>query len=75
MRKAQIGVLETEVLKVIYRTKRDEVIRGWKELYNEKRHHMRCSPDITVVKKSRVMRWEGQEVRVEQMRNVLRESD
>jgi hypothetical protein len=46
------------------------VAGGWKRLQNEELHNLYASQNIIMVIKSRKMRWEGQIVRTENMRNV-----
>jgi hypothetical protein len=41
----------------IFEPKWDEVTEGWGKLYNEERHNLHSSPNITRVPKSRRMRW------------------
>jgi hypothetical protein len=49
MGKMQIRVPESEILKRISQTKKDEVIWGWKEFYIVGRHNLCCSTDITLM--------------------------
>jgi hypothetical protein len=52
--------------------KRDEVIGGWRKLYNEELHNLCCSPSIIRIIKSRRMRWAGHVARMEEKRNPYR---
>jgi hypothetical protein len=46
------------VLKRIIGLKRDEVMGGWRKLYNEELHNLYSLPSIIRMIKSRSMRWE-----------------
>jgi hypothetical protein len=46
--------------------KRDEIVNGWKRLYNEEFHNLYSSPDIIIIIKSRKMRWTGLVARMEE---------
>jgi hypothetical protein len=47
------------VLKRIFGLKRDEIIEGWRKLYNEEPHYLYSSTNINRVIKSRSVRWAG----------------
>jgi hypothetical protein len=51
-------VFERRVLR-IFAPKRDEVMGGWRKLYNEELHNLYSSPSIIRMTKSRRMRWAG----------------
>jgi hypothetical protein len=52
-------VFENRVLRRIFGPKRDEVIGGWRKLYNEELHGLYSSPSIVRVIKARRMRGAG----------------
>jgi hypothetical protein len=52
-------MFENRVLRRIFGPKRDEVIGGWRKLYNEELHNLYCLPSIIRMIKSRRMRWAG----------------
>jgi hypothetical protein len=45
-----VRVFESRVLRRLFRCKREEVVRGWRRLYNEKLHNSYSSPNIRVIK-------------------------
>jgi hypothetical protein len=45
------------MLRRIFRSKRDEIIGGWRILHNEELHNECSSPNIIRRIKSRKMRW------------------
>jgi hypothetical protein len=47
------------VLKRILGPKRDEIIGGWRKLYNEELHNLYFSPSKIRMNKSRRMKWAG----------------
>jgi hypothetical protein len=62
-------VFENRVQRKIFGPKRDEVMRGWRKLHNEKLHNLYSSPSIIRMIKSRRMRWAGHLARMEANRN------
>jgi hypothetical protein len=54
-----VRVFENRVLRSIFGPKRDEVIGGWRKLYNEELHNSYSSSNIIRMMKSRRMRWAG----------------
>jgi hypothetical protein len=56
----------------VFRPKRDEIIRGWKRLNNEKLHNLRSSPNIIRMIKSRRVRWARPVARMGENRNTYR---
>jgi hypothetical protein len=42
----RLRVFENKVLRRIFRSKRDEVIGGWRKLHNEELHKLYPSPSI-----------------------------
>jgi hypothetical protein len=53
MEKHRLRVYENRVLRRVFGPKREEVVRGWKRLHNEKRHNLCASRNIIRVMKSR----------------------
>jgi hypothetical protein len=62
--KHRLRVFGNRVLRKIFGPKRDEVIGGWRKLYNEELHNFYCSPSIIRMIKSRTMRWAGHVARM-----------
>jgi len=56
---SRLRVSESRVLRIIFRSKRDEVTGEWRKLHNEETNDLYSSPDIIRVIKSRIMRWAG----------------
>jgi hypothetical protein len=52
-------VFEIRMLRRIFGSKREKVVRGSRRLHNEKLHNFYASPNIIRVIKSRRMRWAG----------------
>jgi hypothetical protein len=50
-------VFGNEVLRRIFGPKRDEIIGGWRKLYNDELHNLYSSPNTIRMVKSRRMRW------------------
>jgi hypothetical protein len=47
----RLRLLENRMLKRVFGCKREEVVGGWKILYNEELHNLNASPNImTVIK-------------------------
>jgi hypothetical protein len=57
-------VFENRVLWRIFGPKRDEVIAGWRKLYDEELHNVYSSPSIIIMIKSKRMRWTGHVTRM-----------
>jgi hypothetical protein len=55
----RLKVFENRVLRKIFGPKRNEVIGGWRKLYNEELHNLYCSPRVIRISKSRRIRWAG----------------
>jgi hypothetical protein len=68
----KLRVFENRVLRRIFGTKRDGVIRGWSKLHNKELHNLYSSPSIIRIIKSRRMRWVGHVARMGERRNVYR---
>jgi hypothetical protein len=51
----RLRVFENRVLRRIFRPERDDTMRGWRKLHNEKLHKLSSSPNITRIIKSRRM--------------------
>jgi len=56
---------ENKVLRKISGSKREEVARGWRKLYNEELHNLYASPNTIRMNKSRNMRWTKHAARIE----------
>jgi hypothetical protein len=67
-----LRVSEYKVLRRIFGQKRDEVMGGWRNLYNEELHDVYSSLSITRIIKSRRMRWVGHVVGMGKKRNTCR---
>jgi hypothetical protein len=52
----KLRVFENRVLRRIFGLKRDEVIGGWRKLYNEELHNLYSSPSIIRMIMSSTMR-------------------
>ena len=57
--RGRLRVFENRVLRRIFGPKRDEVTGEWRELHNEERNDLYCSPNDVRVIKLRRMRWAG----------------
>jgi hypothetical protein len=69
----RLKVFENRVLRTIFGPKRDEVTRGWKNLYNEELHNLYSSTSIIRMIKSRRMIWAGHVARIwDKSRNAYR---
>jgi hypothetical protein len=63
-------LFENRVL--IFASKRDGVMGGWRKLHNEELHNLYCSPSIIRMIESRRMRWAGHVARMGEKRNAYR---
>jgi hypothetical protein len=61
---------ENEVLRRIFKPKRDEVTGGWRKLHNKEPHGLYSSPGIIRVIKAKRMRWAGHVVRMGEVRGA-----
>jgi hypothetical protein len=68
----RLKVFENRVLRRIFGQKRNEVIGGWRKLYNEEFHNVYSSSIIIRMMKSRRMGWTGQVAQVGKKRNAYR---
>jgi hypothetical protein len=66
----RLRVVENRVLRRICGTKREEVVGGWRTLYNEELHKLYASPNIVRMMKSRRMRWTEHVARLGEIRNA-----
>jgi hypothetical protein len=57
-------VFEITVLRRIFGTKGDEVIGGWRNMFNEELHNLYFWPSVIKMIKSRRMRWTGHVARM-----------
>jgi hypothetical protein len=57
------------VLKKIFEPKREEVVGGWRRLYNEELRNLCALLNITGVMRSRRMRWAVHVAFMEEIRN------
>jgi hypothetical protein len=67
----KLRVFENRVLRRTFGPERDEVIRGWRKLDNE-RHDLDSLPSVIRMMKSRRMRWTGHLARMEAKSNAYR---
>jgi hypothetical protein len=67
-----LRVFENRVLRRIFGPKRDEIIGGWRKLFNEEIHNLYSLPSIIRMIKSRSMRWAGHVACMVEMRNSCR---
>jgi hypothetical protein len=65
-------VFENRVLRRIFGLKRDEMMEGWRKLYNYELRDLYSSPSVIRIIKSRRMRWAGHVARMGVNRNVYR---
>jgi hypothetical protein len=65
-------VFENRVLRRIFGAKRDGVTGEWRRLHNEVLNDLYSSPNITLVIKSRRMRWVGHVEDMGDRRNAYR---
>jgi hypothetical protein len=56
----------------IFGPKRDEVVRGWRELHYKELCDLYSSPSIITIIKSRKMRWVGHVAQIEEKGNLYR---
>jgi hypothetical protein len=70
--KYRLRLFENNVLRRIFKPKRNEVTGGWGRLHNEEPHNLYSSPSIIRMIKSRSMRYEGHASRMGEKRNSYR---
>jgi hypothetical protein len=68
----RLRVFENRVLRRIFGPKRDEVMRGWRKLHNERLHKLYSSPNKIRMIKSRRMRLAEHVARFEGNSNAYR---
>jgi hypothetical protein len=59
VRPRSLRVFKNRMVRRILRSKRDEVMAGWRKLNNEELHNLYYYPSIIRIIKSRRMRWAG----------------
>jgi hypothetical protein len=59
-----LRVFENVALRRIFGSKRDETVRGLRELHNEELHNIYFSQNIFIIIKSKMIKWAGHVVRV-----------
>jgi hypothetical protein len=57
-------VFENRLLRSIFGPRKDEVVGGWRKLYNEELHNLYGSSSLIRMIKSRRMRWAGHVARM-----------
>jgi hypothetical protein len=67
----RLRVLENRVLR-IFGASKDEVREEWRRLHNGELYVLYCSPNITGVIKSRIIRWAKRLTRMEDRRGAYR---
>jgi hypothetical protein len=60
----RLKILEIKLLGRIFGQNKDEIIRGYRRLHNEKFHYVYSSPNIIRLIKSRRTRWAGHVARM-----------
>jgi hypothetical protein len=65
-------MIQNRALRIIFGSKRDEVMLGWRKLHYEQLHDLYSSLHIIRIIKSRKMRWAGYVARMGEKRNVYR---
>jgi hypothetical protein len=65
-----LRMFENNVLRRIFRQKRDEVTGRWRKLHNDELRDLYSSPSIIRIIKSRRIRWAGHVARMGEKRNV-----
>jgi hypothetical protein len=68
----KLRVFENRVLRRIFEPKRDGVMGGCRNLYNEELHNLFSSPSIIKIIKSKMMRWAGHVTRMGEKSNMYR---
>jgi hypothetical protein len=65
-------VFESRMLRKIFGPKRDELMGGWRKVYNEELHDLYSSPSIIRIIKSRRKKWAGHVARIGEKKKVHR---
>jgi hypothetical protein len=63
-------VFENRLLRSIFGPKRDEVIEGWRKMYNEELYNLYVSPNIFRIIKLRRIIWTGHVARMGKKRTA-----
>ena len=66
-------MFENRVLRRIFGPKRDEVTGEWRKLHSEELNDLYWSPNVIRIVKSKIMRWAGHVVSLEDRRGVYRD--
>jgi hypothetical protein len=66
----RLRVFENRVLRMMFRSKRDEVMVGWRKLRNELFRDLYYSPSIIAMNKPRRVRWVGYVARMGRRRRT-----
>jgi hypothetical protein len=66
----RLKVFENRVLRRIFGSKREEVAGGWRRSHSEGLHNFYTVPNITIVIKSRRLRWVGHVTYMGKMRFI-----
>jgi hypothetical protein len=72
MEEQRLRVFGNRELRRIFGPKWDEMVRGWRKLYNEELHNLYSSPNIIRTIKSRRVRWARHVARMGNKRNAYR---
>jgi hypothetical protein len=68
----RLRVFENRVLRRVYGSSRDEIIRGCRKLHNEELHNLSSSPNIIRMIKSRTITWAGHVARMGEKKSAYR---
>jgi hypothetical protein len=68
----RIWEFENRMVRRIFKSKRYEVIGGWRKMHSEELHNLYFSPSKIIMTKSRRMRWTEHVARMGEKRNAYR---